>query len=162
MHQGVRDGCGLVLAEPAQPHLQGRPGLGEAVVEPGQLAERVDVRESGDLVRVDPVDPGQHLAEPARQPGTGGGVGVVAQQPARDRLPVQALHQQVGPAEGTLPVVEQFGHRDAARPRRDHRGRLDSHVPGWLPGPAAGVAEQDQAAFGVPVAGWPVGAPNTC
>ena len=158
VHQGVRDGSGLVLAEPAQADLERGTGLGEALVQLGQLAERVDPRQSGDLVWVDLVDPGQHLAEAARQPGAGGGVGVVAQQPARDRLPVQALHQQVGPAEGALPVVEQFGHGDAGRPRRDHRGRLDGHVPGRLPGPAARVAEQDEAALGVGVIGPPVAA----
>ena len=85
---GVRDRSGPVLAEPAQPDLERGPGLGEAVVQLGQLAERVDMRETGQLVRIDLVDPGQHLAEAVRQPGAGGGVGVVAQQPARDRLPV--------------------------------------------------------------------------
>ena len=149
-------GAGWCSRSQRSADLERGPGLGEALVELGQLAERVYVRESGDLVRVDPVDPGQHLAEAARQPGTGGGVGVVAQQPARDRLPVQALHQQVRPAEGTLPVVEQFGHGDAGRPRRDHRGRLDGNVPLRCPVPAAGVAEQDEAAFGVPVAGQPI------
>ena len=145
--QGVRDRSGLVLAEPAQADLERGPGLGEALVQLGQLAQCVDVREPGERSRIDLVDPGQHLAEAARQPGAGGGVGVVAQQPARDRLPLQALHQQVGPAEGPLPVVVQFGHGDAGRPRRDHRGRLDFYVPGRLPRPAARVAEQDEVAL---------------
>ena len=147
MDDGVRDRSGLVLAEPAQPDLERGPGLGEAVVQLGQLAQCIDMRETGQPVRIDLVDPGQHLAEAVRQPGAGGGVGVVAQQPARDRLPVQALHQQVGRAEGALPVVVQFGHGDPGRPRRDHRGRLDGYVPARDPGPAAGVAEQDEAAL---------------
>src|SRR6185437_14777189 len=67
--------------------------------------------------------------------------------PARDRLPLQALHQQIGPAEGPRPVVVQVGHGDAGRPRRDHRGRLDFYVPGRLPRPAARVAEQDEVAL---------------
>jgi len=152
VHQRLHDGQGLVLAEPAQPDLQRGPGLGEAPVQLGELAKRVHPRESGERFRIDLVDPGQYLAEAVRQPGARGGVGVVPQQPARDRLPVQALHQQVGPAEGAFPVVIQFGHGDAGRSRCDHRSRLDGHVPGRLPRPAARVAEQDEAALRVAVA----------
>ena len=156
--QGVRDRRGLVLAEPAQADLERGPGLGEPLVQLGQLAEGVHPREPGEPVRIDPVDPGQHLAEAARQLGPGGGVRVVPQQAARDRLPVQALHQQVGPAEGALPVVVELGHGDAGSARRDHGRRLDGHVPLRGPGPAARVAEQDEAAFravGQPIAGQP-------
>ena len=63
MDQGVRDRNGLVLAEPAQADLERGPGLGEALVQLGQLAELVYPRESGEPFRIDLVDPGQYLAE---------------------------------------------------------------------------------------------------
>ena len=131
VHQSVRRGRRPVLGQPPQADLERRPGLGEVLVQPGHLAERVDPVQPRDSIGIYPVDPGQDLPEAVREPGPDGRVRVVPQQPPRDRLPVQALHQQVGPAgaEGLLPVVKELGHRDAGRSRRDHGRRLDSHVP---------------------------------
>ena len=117
--------------EPPQADLKRGPRLGEVLVQPDRLAERVDPGQARDRIGIYPVDPGQDLPETAREPGPHGRVRLVPQQPPRDRLPVQALHQQVGlaGAEGFLPMVIELGRRDAGRSRRDHGRRLDSHVP---------------------------------
>ncbi len=86
VHQGVRRGSGPVLGEPAQADLEGGPGLGEGVVQAGQLRERVEVGQVRHLIGVDLMDPGQDLPQAAREPGPHGGVRLVAQQPTRDGL----------------------------------------------------------------------------
>ena len=48
VHQRVRGGSGPVLGEPAQADLEGGPGLGEGLVQAGQLAERVDPGQARD------------------------------------------------------------------------------------------------------------------
>jgi len=145
--QRVRHGRRFMLGQPAQADLQRGPGLGEALVKTGQLAERVHPGQAGDLFGIYLMDPGQDLPQAAREPGAHGGVGVVTQQPARDRLPVQALHQQVVPAEGAVSEVVQLGRGDAGPSRRDHRRRLDGDV--LLRRPAGRGTEQDEAALGL-------------
>ncbi len=147
VHEPVPGGRRPVLGEPPQADLQSRPRLGELLVQLDRLAERIDPRQAGDGIGVYRVDAGQDLAEPAREPGPHGRVRVVPQQPPRDRLPVQALHQQVGPAlaEGFGPVVMELGHRDAGRSRGGHGRGLERHVPAAiLP---ARLTEQDEAAL---------------
>ena len=131
VHKSVRRGRRPVPGEPPQADLKRRPRLGEVLVQPDRLAERIDPRQASDRTGIYLVDPGQDLPETAREPGPHSCVRVVPQQPPRDRLPVQALHQQVGPAgaEGFLAVVIELGRRDAGRSRRDHGCRLDGHVP---------------------------------
>ncbi len=145
VHQSVRRGRRPVAGEPPQADLERGPWLGEALVEPGHLAECVDPAQAGDGPGIHLVDPGQDLTETARETGPDGRVRVVPQQPPRDRLPVQALHQQVGPAgaEGFGPGVVELGHRNAGRPGRDHGRRLDGHVP--VTTVPVRVTEQDQA-----------------
>ena len=120
-----------MLGEPPQADLKRGPRLGEVLVQPERLAERVDPGQARDRIGIYPVDPGQDLPKTAREPGPRGRIRLVPQQPPRDRLTVQALHQQVGPAgaEGFLAVVVELGRRDAGRSRRDHGARFDGHVP---------------------------------
>ena len=131
VHQTVRRGRRPVRGEPPQADLKRRPRLGEVLVQPGHLAERVDPGQARDIFGIYLVDPGQDLPEAVREPGPHGRICLVPQQPPRDRLPVQALRQQVGPAgaKGFLPVIIELGHRDAGRSSRDHGRRLYGHVP---------------------------------
>ena len=148
VHQRVRRGRGPVLGEPPQADLQRGPRLAEVLVQPGHLAERVDPGQVRDRIGVDPVDAGQDLPEAAREPGPHRGVRVVPQQPPRDRLPVQPLGQQVGPAgaQGFLPVVVDPGTGTSGRPRGDHGRRLERHVAVAGVDPLR-VTEQDEAAL---------------
>ena len=65
----------------------GGPRLGEVLVQPDHLAERVDPGQARDRIGIYPVDPGQDLPETVREPGPYGRIRLVPQQPPRDRLP---------------------------------------------------------------------------
>jgi hypothetical protein len=93
VHQRVRGGSGPVRGEPAQADLECGPGLGEALVQPGRLTERVDPRQPRNGIGIHPVDLGQDLSEAVREARPHGGVRLVPQQPPWDRLPVQVLHE---------------------------------------------------------------------
>jgi hypothetical protein len=103
VHQRVRGGSRLVRGQAAQADLERGAALGKGPVQPGHLTERVDPGQARDRTGIHLVDPGQDLPEAAREPGPHGRVRLVPQQPTRDGLPVQALHQQVGLAGAPSP-----------------------------------------------------------
>ena len=87
---------------------------------------------------------GSEPAELPDEPGPGGRVGIVTQDPARDGLPLDAAHHHASSAEGRAGGDEEQLRRRQARVVCDgERCRLSVQGAG-LCGPARRVPAQDQ------------------
>ena len=136
-----------VRGQPAHAELEGGAHLAQRIEERQGVAQRVGRRQPGDGARVDRVDGGQRVAGLRGEGASGPGPLAVAQDLARDRLALQALHHQPAGAEVVaLAERDDARHRHAGRARRPQQRPLHADPAGL--GADATVHLQDERARG--------------
>src|SRR5689334_5226899 len=85
---------GAIALEPPEPELERGTRLSERTDHRGRLGERVARVEVRDRRRRDRVDPGENLTALLGQLWAGRGESFVAKDSPRNRLPVDAIHDQ--------------------------------------------------------------------